>query len=161
MLTEGLAIVRAIHERYHPLKRNPFNEVECGDHYARALASWGVLAALAGYEYHGPKGHLAFGPRITPEDFRAAFTTAEGWGTFAQKRERGAQQNRIDVRWGKLRVRTVAFGVAAGHRPVRVSAAAAGPPRDVTYTLRDGRVHLDLQGELTLTAGEALRITIQ
>ncbi len=36
MLTETLAICRAIHDRYHPSKHNPFNEIECGDHYARA-----------------------------------------------------------------------------------------------------------------------------
>ena len=32
-----------------PRKHNPFNEIECGDHYARALASWGVLLGLAGF----------------------------------------------------------------------------------------------------------------
>ncbi|HEO71481.1 MAG TPA: hypothetical protein ENN80_09465, partial [Candidatus Hydrogenedentes bacterium] len=34
MLEEGLAVCRAVHDRYHPLKHNPYNEVECGDHYA-------------------------------------------------------------------------------------------------------------------------------
>ena len=32
-LLEGLAITRAIHDRYHPSRRNPFNEIECSDHY--------------------------------------------------------------------------------------------------------------------------------
>jgi hypothetical protein len=43
MLMEGLAITRMIHDRYHPLRRNPYNEVECGDHYARSMASYGVF----------------------------------------------------------------------------------------------------------------------
>jgi non-lysosomal glucosylceramidase len=85
MVEEGLSICRAVHERYHPEKRNPYNEVECGDFYARSMASWGVLLALSGYTHHGPKGHLGFGPRVTPEDFRCAFTTAEGWGSFSQR----------------------------------------------------------------------------
>ena len=55
MVMEGLAIARAIHDRYHPARRNPWNEVECGDHYARAMASYGVFLAACGYEYHGPK----------------------------------------------------------------------------------------------------------
>ena len=84
MVTEALAICRAIHERYHPAKRNPFNEIECGDHYARAMASWGVLTSLAGFEYHGPRKHIGFAPRMTPEHFKAAFTAAAGWGSYQQ-----------------------------------------------------------------------------
>ena len=70
---------RSLHDRYHASRRNPWNEVECGDHYARSMASYGVFLAACGFEYHGPKGHLA-SPRAEPEDFRAAFTSAEGWG---------------------------------------------------------------------------------
>ena len=103
LVQEGLAITRAIHDRYHPLRRNPWNEVECGDHYARAMASYGVFLAACGFEYHGPKGYLAFAPRLTPEDFRAPFTTAEGWGTFHQKRDGNAQTEKIELRWGRLR----------------------------------------------------------
>ena len=92
MVQEGLAVTRAIHDRYHPSRRNPWNEVECGDHYARSMASYGVFLAACGYEYHGPKRHLAFAPRLSPENFRAAFTTAEGWGTFSQKDDAGRRK---------------------------------------------------------------------
>ncbi|NLH15786.1 MAG: hypothetical protein GX455_04340, partial [Phycisphaerae bacterium] len=34
MTQEGLAVTRMLHDRYHASRRNPFNEVECGDHYA-------------------------------------------------------------------------------------------------------------------------------
>ncbi len=43
MVEESLILTRAIHDRYHAAKRNPFNEVECSDHYARAMASYGTL----------------------------------------------------------------------------------------------------------------------
>ena len=62
MVTEGLAVTRAVHDRYHPSRRNPWNEVECGDHYARSMASYGVFLAACGFEYHGPKGHLGLRP---------------------------------------------------------------------------------------------------
>ncbi len=71
MVQEGLAVTRAIHDRYHASRRNPWNEVECGDHYARSMASYGVFLAACGFEYHGPKGHLGFAPRLAPDDFRA------------------------------------------------------------------------------------------
>ena len=87
LLTEGLAVCRSLHERYQATRRNPWNEVECGDHYARSMASYGVYLAACGFEYHGPKGHLGFAPRLGPDDFRGAFTSAEGWGTIAQKRD--------------------------------------------------------------------------
>jgi uncharacterized protein (DUF608 family) len=51
---EGLRIVRAGWARYDGTRRNPFNEIECGDHYARALAGWSVLDALGGVRYDAP-----------------------------------------------------------------------------------------------------------
>ncbi|MEP6748497.1 MAG: GH116 family glycosyl-hydrolase, partial [Bacteroidota bacterium] len=38
MTDEALILTRAIHDRYHAAKRNPYNEIECSDHYARAMA---------------------------------------------------------------------------------------------------------------------------
>ena len=58
------------------------------------MASYGVFLALCGFEYHGPKGHLGFAPRLAPDDFRAAFTAAEGWGTISQKRDGRRRQAR-------------------------------------------------------------------
>jgi len=85
LVTEGLAVARAVHDRYHPSRRNPWNEVECGDHYARSMASYGVFLAACGFEYHGPNGHLAFCPRVKnptiPDTFKCAFTSAAGWGS--------------------------------------------------------------------------------
>ena len=37
--------VRNIRARYDGVKRNPFDEAECGHHYARALAAWSILKA--------------------------------------------------------------------------------------------------------------------
>ncbi|WP_163567972.1 GH116 family glycosyl hydrolase [Fodinicola feengrottensis] len=34
MITQGLAVIRAIHDRYSASKRNPYNEIECSDHYS-------------------------------------------------------------------------------------------------------------------------------
>ena len=70
MVTEGLAVARAVHDRYHPSRRNPWNEVECGDHYARSMASYGVFLAACGFEYHGPKGHLGLRPADSPGELQ-------------------------------------------------------------------------------------------
>jgi hypothetical protein len=85
MLLEGLAVVRAIHDRYHPARRNPWNEVECGNHYARSMASWGVLLALTGCSWDGRDRTLRFRPQpaaYSETGFATFFSTADGWGRF-------------------------------------------------------------------------------
>ncbi|MDN5204349.1 GH116 family glycosyl hydrolase [Fulvivirgaceae bacterium BMA10] len=101
MLEKGLATARAVHDRYNAIKRNPYNEIECSDHYSRSMASYGVLLAICGFDYHGPKGHLNFDPKLNPENFKAPFILAEGWGTFSQQRAGEKQTAVIEISHGK------------------------------------------------------------
>src|ERR1044071_3961954 len=105
LVQEGLAVARAVHDRYHAARRNPWNEIECGDHYSRSMASYGVFIAACGFEHHGPKEHLAFAPRLASDDVAAAFTAAEGWGQFRQKRDGPEWKASIAVRFGSLRIK--------------------------------------------------------
>ncbi|MBI4585660.1 MAG: hypothetical protein HY717_16740 [Planctomycetes bacterium] len=162
-LTEGLALIRGVDERYDGAKHNPFNEVECGDHYARALASWGCLLALEGFEHDGPAGRIGFAPRLAPEDFRAAFTAAAGWGTFGQKRSEGEQLNSLRLRWGSLRLREVDLelppalsGKAAPAAALNGQAVAAR-----AESRGDGKVAVHLESEVNLRAGDTLTITFK
>ena len=161
MLDEGLAICHGIEQRYHPAAHNPFNEVECGDHYARAMASWGVYTALAGFEYHGPKGHIGFAPRMQPRDFQAAFTGAEGWGTFIQKRTRNAQRERIELRWGHLNAKTLAFSVPRRWKSASASVRCGDDAIESTSALRDGRIEITLTDKIRLSAGQELEVEIR
>jgi uncharacterized protein (DUF608 family) len=80
-LDEGLTMVRAVRDRHDGRRRNPWNEVECGNHYARSLASWGLVVALAGADYDAHAGTLTFRPRLDLDgDVRLPFTTGTGWG---------------------------------------------------------------------------------
>jgi len=160
MVDESLAICHGIHERYHPARHNPFNEVECGDHYARAMASWGVYTALAGYEHHGPKKHLGFAPKITPEDFRAAFTAAEGWGTFSQKREDEVQREQISLRWGKLKVKTLAFEVPDEFKNARATVAINRSAVDSESIQKNGRIEITLTEEHVISGNQTLSVAI-
>jgi len=160
LVQEGLAIERAIHDRHHPSKRNPWNEIECGDHYSRAMASYGVYVAASGYEHHGPKGHLGFAPRLTPEDFRAAFTAAEGWGTFSQQLKGKALAATVELKWGKLRLKT--FSLAFPDQATASSISVDLNDRKVEATLQQtgSRVMISLPTETTLQAQDRLHIAL-
>jgi non-lysosomal glucosylceramidase len=160
MVLEGLAIERAVHDRYHPSKRNPWNEVECGDHYARAMSSYGVFVGACGFEYHGPRGTMAFAPRLTPENFRSAFTASEGWGTFAQTHDGSTQHASIEVKWGKLGLKTLTLTPVKAGSEGTVIAKLDGESVPLTTRQEDGRVMVDFHDRLTLTPGSKLRIVI-
>lgn len=157
MLLEGLAVERAAHDRYHASRRNPWNEVECGDHYARSMASYGVFIAACGFECHGPKGHIGFAPKLSPENFQCAFTSAEGWGSFSQKIEDGKLKAEIAVRWGKLNVKTIALENAKGNS-VKVSLGTKILPAN--FTRDEKRILIAPDSAVEIAAGEKLDIFV-
>jgi hypothetical protein len=160
LVTEGLAVTRAVHDRYEASRRNPWNEIECGDHYARSMASYGVFLAACGYRHDGPAGVLGFAPRVAADDFRTAFTAAEGWGQYRQRRDGAALNAAVAVRWGRLRLETLELELADGARATRATARVDG--RDVPARLEaDGRrVRVRFDPEIVLPAGSALEVAV-
>ncbi|NLG25406.1 MAG: hypothetical protein GX558_08615, partial [Clostridiales bacterium] len=91
LVDEGLDLVRAVRERHDGVRRNPFNEVECGHHYARAMASWALVTALSGFHCDLTKNELSFAPRIHADDFACFFSTGRQWGVYRQKKQPDGQ----------------------------------------------------------------------
>ena len=158
MLTEALAICRAIHDRYHPAKRNPWNEVECGDHYSRAMASYGVFLALCGFEYHGPKGHIGWAPRMNADDFQAAFTGAEGWGQYRQKRADSRQTAQIELRYGILRLKSLGLALPEGAKLRQTIVRLADQVLPAESSQEGCRVQIALRTPVELAAGQTLSV---
>ena len=154
---EGLAIAKAVHDRYNPLRRNPYNEIECSDHYSRSMASYGVLLAVCGFDYHGPKGELGFDPKLTPHDFKAPFTVAEGWGSFTQKRIGDVQENEVVLAYGRLRINTISLGI---HREsVNVKILLNREPVQSENRTEDGKCIISFE-EKTLDSGDVLHVVL-
>jgi hypothetical protein len=82
MTREGIECIGNIRARYDGAKRNPWDEAECGHHYARAMAAWSGVLALSGFRYHAPKAAVVAIPRM-PGRFQCFWSTAAGWGTFS------------------------------------------------------------------------------
>lgn len=92
MVSEGLAIVEAARRRYDGLRRNPWNEYECGNYYARAMSSYALLIALSGFRYSAVTRTLRLAPAIEQEAFRCFFSTASAWGSISLKK------NQVEIR---------------------------------------------------------------
>lgn len=102
-LDGGLRCVRAIRERYDGQRRSPFNEAECGHHYARAMAAWAVALAYTGFDYDGRDQSITFAP---PREGRSAtwfWSNGSAWGTFTQSRDSKATKFTLKVLHGSLR----------------------------------------------------------
>jgi hypothetical protein len=160
MVMEGLAIERMIHDRYHAARRNPYNEVECGDHYARAMASYGAFIAACGYQHHGPQGHLGFAPKISPENFKAPFTTAQGWGTYSQKTTPSQLSATVALKWGTLGLRTLGFELPAQMSARSVTATLDGKRVPARLKAQGQQLTVTLEARLTLKAGQKLEVKL-
>jgi uncharacterized protein (DUF608 family) len=157
MLEEGLAIIRGIHERHDGIHHNPYNEVECGDHYARAMASWGCLLTLSGFEYDGPAGHLGFAPRMNRDNFRSFFSTAEGWGSFGQKDNDQQRSYHLRLDYGKLDLSRLSLDGGGVSRSGKVQVLHQGNPIAARVSRRKGCLILRLD-RLMLKMGETIEV---
>jgi hypothetical protein len=101
---EGLTIVKAVRDRHDGVRRNPWNEVECGHHYARSLSSWGLLLALSGFTCDAAAKRIEFSPRVNADDFGCFWSTGTAWGMYTQTRDREAGRVKwsVDVIHGSL-----------------------------------------------------------
>jgi len=97
-VTEGLTIVKALRSRYDGKIRNPWNEYECGNYYARAMASYALIAAVAGFRYSAVNRTLWIGPQLKIRPFKTFFCTAHGFGTLVLE----SRLLRIDLLEGEL-----------------------------------------------------------
>ncbi len=156
---EGLALVKAARDRYDGLRRNPWNEIECGNHYARAMASWSLVLALSGYRYSAQERSLRLAPLINTNRFRCFFSTGSSWGVLSQQAAKAERTAQVEVLYGKLELADFILK-AAGDAPVR--ATIGKTPRSVPATLRaeNGELHVRLDPPVTLAAGDRLRVRL-
>ncbi len=112
MVGEGLAIVKGVRDRHTGERRNPWNEFECGSHYARSLASYSVLLALSGFTYSAPEQRIGFAPRVSADNFTCFFCVGSGWGVYRQKTAKnGRAAASIEMRAGTLKLREFSVGM--------------------------------------------------
>lgn len=101
MTEDGLAVIRAIRARYDGRRRSPFDEAECGHHYARAMAAWTGILAWTGFQYDATTGALTFA-----RNGCWFWSTGYAWGEI----ELTPNQAALQVVEGTLHLRTLTVG---------------------------------------------------
>jgi hypothetical protein len=103
---------------------------------------------------------MAFDPRLTPENFKAPFTAAEGWGRFSQKLDGSKFTAELEVKWGKLALKTLSLTPPGGLKPKSVSAKFAGKSVEAKLVSREGRVEIAFAPEVVVAIGQTLQVAL-
>jgi non-lysosomal glucosylceramidase len=107
MLREGLQTIEDVRMRFDGERRNPWDEPECGHHYARAMSAWSTLVAFTGFQYHGADKLLSLTPRSEAQAFTSLWSTGTGWGIFSVTHTGGRERTEISVMEGSLPLRSI------------------------------------------------------
>ena len=102
LVEQGLECIGHVRARYDGRKRSPFDEAECGHHYARAMAAWAAVPALTGFQYSAVQGRMCFAAKPG----RHFWSTGYAWGTAVLSRQGERWQAELEVLEGSLRLQT-------------------------------------------------------
>jgi uncharacterized protein (DUF608 family) len=97
LIDEALSIVKTVRDRQDGYRRNPWDEAECGFHYARSLASWGLIPALSGAQYDAATDTETFDPKICQDDFHCFYSNGRHWGMLHQRKEGGRLVKEVEI----------------------------------------------------------------
>ncbi len=99
-IENGLKCIAAIRDRYDGQKRNPFDEAECGHHYARAMVSWAAILALTGFQYSAVDQRISFAAPDTSR--RYVWSSGYAWGSCSLSPNGSACAVDFSVRGGEI-----------------------------------------------------------
>jgi non-lysosomal glucosylceramidase len=152
MVAKGVECVDNIRRRYDGKFRNPWDEAECGHHYARAMAAWSGVLALSGFLYDAPRLSLRVTPRAQ-HSFQCIWSAASAWGTFLY-----GTAFALKIEHGALGLREVLLPARAGSsQPRKVTLAGRG----LKFRARRNDASLwqvELTEDVQAHAGETLAI---
>ena len=118
MVKEGVAMVKAVRDRYDGERRNPWNEIECGSNYARSMASYALLNAFSGLQFDSVRQEIGFHPAATgARNFRCFWSLGTAWGEIVI-RPAGAE---LRILYGALTLRRLTLNLSPAPAGVSVT----------------------------------------
>jgi hypothetical protein len=137
-------ILRALWTRHDGRRRNPYNEIECGDHYARAMAGWSVLEALTGFREDADSGAIEF-RHPGASGSALPFLASRGWGLLVAD----GDEVRLECTGGRLDLSSLRIlGTPWGPGEIDVAGADA--------SVVDGSLLCCWSTPVTIDTGESL-----
>ncbi|MEE1239481.1 MAG: GH116 family glycosyl hydrolase [Acutalibacteraceae bacterium] len=131
-IDDGLKVVHAIRDRYDGEKRNPWNEMECGSNYARAMASFALLPIFSGFTFDLPNHFIGFSP-ITDGDFRCLWSLGTGWGDYIKNKK----YHKLIIKDGDLILSSIRIGSLNNAETVSVDG------KEIPFKINDGVISFD------------------
>jgi hypothetical protein len=156
MIREGVETFTGTRRRHDGERRNPFNEPECGHHYARAMSSWSGMAVLAAFRYDGPRNQVKIERPAQAQPFRSFWSTGTGWGRYTLTRQGARTKAVIEVLRGTLPVRQLTLEAAGNSATLRTGAHTLDCQLEVLGKLR----RISVSEVLGIQAGQTLELTI-
>ena len=101
MVEEGVECIHNVRARYDGEKRSPWDEAECGHHYARAMASWTSFVAISGFQFDGAQASVVAIPRSAHKNFNSFWSTANGLGNICLPSDRRRGHSLYDSSAGR------------------------------------------------------------
>jgi uncharacterized protein (DUF608 family) len=160
MTTEALSVVESVRRRFDGERRNPWNEPECGHHYARALASWGCFVAWSGFRYSAPGRELTLMPRTRRQAFRCFWSVPTGWGTFTHTLKPQGQRVEVQVAEGSIGVERLAVNGLGKSQFNNASARLGTEVLRATVNTEAARRVITFAREIAVTPGNPLGVTL-
>jgi uncharacterized protein (DUF608 family) len=157
MIREGVQCYDDVRRRFDGERRDPWDEPECGHHYARAMSAWSGLVALSGFRYNGVAKSVIAAPRVRQASISCFWSTGTGWGTFSRAPQDAGTRFTLAVTRGKLPCSSVEFEAAAG---AKSSASLGAKSIAHEVRVRNRRATFTFSEALELTAGDRLVLSL-
>lgn len=152
LIDEGMHCVDAIRHRYDGERRNPWNEFECGNNYARSMASYALLNAFSGFQFDMVSGAVGFQPAQPDNgEFSCFWSLDSGWGQFQSTQNCSS----LSVLYGELRIQHINLPSLAETPVARVTLDGESVP----FTNRNGAI--TLHSKSRIQTGQTLQLLYQ
>ncbi|MFX1323529.1 MAG: GH116 family glycosyl-hydrolase [Promethearchaeota archaeon] len=165
-IDEALKIIQATRDRYDGSHRNPWNEVECGDHYVRAMSSWTLLRALTGVDYSIALKRFKLAPKINLENFTAFYITGSTWGQITQQIFNNKVLCSLSVSHGSLEINSIILEELGENIPsmsriiLKESEKVNGKPLESMIARKSSGTEVTLKETIILKEGYQLIIEL-